>query len=254
MKTKIITKIIQCLALGITSILCVSCGEKHDANALTMGCSADYPPFEFRTQGKLVGFDIDIAKLICEKLGYALEVKDMDFSGLIAALNSGRVDFVMSGMTVTEERIKRVDFSQMYYQPKFAIIYRKDNVVDSPQKMKGKKIGVQLGTTMEIFAKEKAKELEDLEILSLNRNPELIQELKIGRIDGIVIEESQVAHFAKENSDLSYSVLNDSAGEGYAIAFPKGSDLREKFNKVIDEIKTNGELEVLLNKWSLNSM
>lgn len=216
-----------------------------------MGCSAEYPPFEFRTNGELVGFDIDLAKLICTKLGYSLEIKDMDFNGLIAALNSGRVDFVMSGMTVTEERAKRVDFSPMYYEPKFALIYRKDNVMDDIQKMKGKKIGVQLGTTMEIYAKEKANKVDDITILSLNRNPELIQELKIGRIDAIIIEQSQALQFTKANSDLTYSILSDSAGEGYAIAFPKGSDLKVKFTEVLDEITANGELETILIKWSL---
>lgn len=251
MKIKVIIKTIHYLAIALTSILCIGCGEKSNKKTLTLGCSADYPPFEFKIHGKVVGFAPDLANLICKKLGYSLEIKDMDFSGLIAALNSSRIDFIMSSMTITEERMKRLDFSQTYYQPKLAVIYRKDNNVDTVQKMIGKKIGVQLGTTMEIFVKKKAKELGDIHILSLNRNPELIQELKIGRIDGIVIEQSQVEHFAKANADLTYSILTDNAGEGYAIAFPKGSDLKEKFNIALNEIKESGELEAILKKWSL---
>lgn len=251
MKITIISKIIHLLAFSLSAILFTGCGEVNNINTLTMGCYAEDPPFEYWTNGELVGFDIDLAKLICKKLGYSLEIKDMDFSGLIAALNSKRVSFVMSGVTVTEERAKRIDFSQMYYQPKFALIYRKDNIVDNLQKMNGKKIGVQLGTTMEIFVKEKTKEFNDIDLLSLNRNLELIQELKIGRIDAFVIEQSQVEHFAKANSELTYTVLADSAGDGYAVAFPKESELKAKFNTVLDEINTNGELEAILKKWSL---
>lgn len=246
----IIKKAIDCIMIGLMGVLCVGCGGGKDDNVLVMGCSADYPPFEFRKDGVIVGSDIDLAKAICEKLGYGLEVKDMDFSGLIAALNSGGIDFAMSGMAVTDERKKRVDFSHMYYEPKFAVLYRKEgDVIDKANKMKGKKIGVQLGTTMEIFVKAKDRELGGIEIKSLNRNPELIQELKTGRIDGVVIEESQVAHFAKANSDLTYSVFDDLVGEGYAIAFPKDSELKEKFNKVLNEMKANGELNDILNKW-----
>ncbi len=250
MKNQII-KITFCLTIALTSILFIGCGEKNNKNTLILGCSADYPPFEFKMNGKIVGFAPDLANLICKKLGYSLEIKDMDFSSLIAALNSGRIDFIMSSMTVTEERMKRIDFSQVYYEAKLAVIYRKNNIVDTVEKMIDKKIGVQLGTTMELFIKEKAKQSPSINILSLNRNPELIQELKIGRIDAIVIEQSQVEHFAKANTDLTYSILNDNAAEGYAIAFPQKSNLKEKFNKALNEIKESGELQALLKKWSL---
>lgn len=247
---KYIIKIIQSLIISLVSILATGCDGNKNANTIIMGCSAEYPPFEFKIGGELMGFDVDLARLICEKLGYTLEIKDMDFNGLIAALNSGRVDFAMSGVTVTEERMKWVDFSQIYYEPKFAIIYRKDNPVEGKM-MNGKKIGVQLGSTMEFYLKEKTNEIGGIEILSLNRNPELIQELKIGRIDAIIIEQSQAEHLVKANKELNYSVLNDSAGEGYAIAFPKGSELKVKFNKALDEIKSDGELESISKKWSL---
>lgn len=251
MKIKTLKKAIQYLAIGLAGIICIGCGKKGDMTTLVMGCSADYPPFEFQKNGEIIGSDVDLAKAICEKLGYELEIKDMEFSGLIAGLNSGGIDFAMSGMAVTEERVKRVDFSQQYYEPKFAMLYRKDTMVDDVKKMKGRKIGVQLGTTMEAFVKEKANKMSNIEIKSLSRNPELIQELKIGRIDAIVIEESQVVHFAKANNDLTYSTLEDAAGEGYAIAFPKGSELKAKFDGALDEMKANGELKEILNKWAL---
>lgn len=251
MKNKILIKILCYFTISIAGILLISCGKKSNPNTLAMACSADYPPFEFRKSGSLIGFDIQLAHSICKKLGYSLEISDMNFDGLIAALNSGRVDFVMSGMTMTEERKKHVDFSQMYYEPQFAIMYRKHDVVDSANKMKGKIIGVQLGTTMETFVKEKANELGNIDVKVLNRNPELIQELKVGRIDALVIEKSQVEHFVEANPDLAYSGLKEHAGIGYAIAFPKDSKLRAEFDKILSEMKENGELIAILKQWLL---
>lgn len=250
MVNKIVNKIMFLITLGVVGGIFVGCGGKAE-KSLVMGCSADYPPFEFRKDGELIGFDVDLATLICEKLGYELEIKDMKYDGLIGALSSGRVDFVMSGMTVTEERVKRVDFSQMYYMPKFALIFKKEEVLDNAQSMKGKKIGAQIGSTMELFLKAKAKELEGITIKGMTRNPDLIQEVKVGRLDGIVIEESQAKEFVKANSELSYTVLEDSAGEGYAIAFQKGFDLKVKFDAVIKELEESGQLDLLLKKWKL---
>lgn len=250
MKIKEIIKVTGIFLGCVIGLLLSGCNKKSE-DVLVMACSGDYPPFEFWTDGELVGFEIDLAKKICEKLGYELKVKNMKFNGLIGALNSGSVDFVMSGMTFTEERAKVVDFSNLVYAPKFAILHKKEAIIDDAKKMQGKTMGVQYGTTMETFLKEKANELGDIEIKGLARNPELIQELKVGRIDGIVIEESQAKEFAAVNNELGYSVLKDSAGEGYAIAFPKGSELKAKFNEVLAELIENGELKVMMMKWGL---
>lgn len=240
--------LLAAIALGI---FLVGCEGKSDSKTLIMGCSAEYPPFEYKKNGELMGFDIDLAQAICDKLGYKLKIKDMSFDSLVAGLNAKTIDFALSGITVTPERMKHIDFSKMYYAPKFAIIYRKDFVVDNVEKMKGAHIGVQLGSTMESFLKTKIPQLGDIKIKSLKRNPDLIQELKTGRIDGVLIEKSQVEQFAKANNDLAYSILEDSAGEGYAIGFHKGSELTEKFNQALTEMNENGQLQEISNKWEL---
>lgn len=105
--------------------------EAEGSKVLVMATSADYPPYEFYQtadgEGEPVGFDIDIAKAITEKLGYTLEIKDMDFNGIIPALQSERADFAMAGMTPTEERKQSVDFSQIYYDAQNTIISTKDS-------------------------------------------------------------------------------------------------------------------------------
>lgn len=247
-----VIKIIGLFVSIVAGLFLFGCDGK-DGKELVMGCSAEYPPFEFRSNGELVGFDVDLAKLIAKKLGYKLEIKDMKFDGLIGALNSGVVDFIMSGMTVTPEREKRVDFSQMYYDPKFAVVYNKASgeEIDIPDQMKGKKMGAQIGSTMEMFIKEKIAKLGKIHYKGMARNPELIQELKVGRLDGIVMEESQAVEFVKANKELGYTVWEESTGEGYAIAFPKGSALKEKFGAVLEELRASGELEALSKQWGL---
>lgn len=254
LKNKIILKaVVGLLAIVAFCGVCIlgGCGGQ-DAHQLIMGCSADYPPFEFRKNGELVGVEVDIAKAVSQRLGYELEIQDMHFNSLIAALNSGTIDFAMSAMTVTEERKKHVDFSENYYVPKFSVLYRKGSEpISEVGQLAGKRVGVQLGTTMEMFVKGKAKELVDMSIKSLSKNGELIQELKTDRLDAIVIEASQTEHFVKANEDLDHSILKDAAGEGYAVAFPQGSKIRGEFERALVELKESGELEAIFKKWSI---
>src|SRR5689334_7915697 len=101
-------------------------GPKSDQKILKLGVSADYPPFEFKQNGRIVGFDVDLAEELAKELGYTVEIQDMDFSALIPSLKTGRVDFVMSGISVNEERKKNVRFGDPYYSGKFAVVSKSD--------------------------------------------------------------------------------------------------------------------------------
>lgn len=238
-------------SLGLLSLtLGIGCSKvnKPEGNELTMGTSADYPPFEFQHRGEIMGFDVDVAKAITEELGYELKVEDMDFGGIIPALKSGRIEFAMAGITATPERSKSIDFSTPYYTPQLAILSRKDAPVNSIEQLPNKKIGVQLGSTMEAFIKEEAKELPGIDVIALGRNPQLVQELKVGRIDGVILEVLQAKAFSEKNSSLEWQTLPGSQ-EGFAIAFPKNSPLTESFNEAIEALKNSGKLEALQEKW-----
>lgn len=217
-----------------------------EGKTLIMGTSPDYPPYEdvdAKNSGEIVGMDIDIAKSITSKLGYELEIRSMDFNGLIAALQTGRVDFVMSGMSVTEERKQSVDFSDTYYTTRNTIVSAEDKPYASMEELQGKRVGVQLGSTQ-----EKAVEGLDAQITRLNKIPDLILELKAGRIDAAIVEDAVAAEYAVSNSGLSLQYL-PAGGDGYAIAFPKGSELTDAFNEQLAVMQQSGELDDIINKW-----
>ncbi len=215
---------------------------------LTMGTSADYKPFEFHdTSGgedKIVGFDVDIAQRLAKDLGFELKIKDMDFNGLIPALQSGRVDFVMAGMTPTPERKKSIDFSDIYYNAQNTIVAPKASNLTTIESLKGKTVGAQLGSLQQ----EVAGKIPGAKVETRNRIPDLIQELNSGRIDAAIIEDTIARPYANFYPDLQFTVVPNKDG-GYAIAFPKGSKLVPDFNRVIATMKQDGTLDQLAKKW-----
>ena len=239
-----------CLLSSFVITSCDNSGNviEQKKKTLVMGTTADYPPFEFIKDKKIRGFDIDLAYAIAKKLGYSIYIKDMNFDSLIPALQTQRIDFAMSGFTRTPKREKQIDFSAPYYIPTFAMVYNKDNPITTVESLKNKTIATQLGTTMEVFLKEKEKSTESLKIISLTRIPAMIQELKLKRFDGVLVEGAQARVFANKHKELEYALFTNT-GEGYSVAFPKGSVLTEQFNDVIVKLRDSGELDELKNKW-----
>ncbi|GAB4235833.1 MAG: transporter substrate-binding domain-containing protein [Elainellaceae cyanobacterium] len=241
---------------ALTASVAVACapggGETSSGDGsrtLVMATSADYPPYEYvdSTSGsqEIVGFDVEIAKYITEELGYDLEIQNVDFNGLIPALQSQRADFVMAGMTPTEERKQNVDFSDIYYEAQNTIVSRQGSSLTTAESLQGKTVGVQLGSTQE----QAARDLEGLNVKPLNRINEMIQELKAGRIDAIIMEDTVAKGYVESNPDLEFNAIPNEGEAGSAIAFPKGSELVNEFNPVLQEMKESGKLEELVNKW-----
>lgn len=216
---------------------------------ITMGTSPDYPPYESvdaKNNGEIIGLDIDIAKYIANQLGYELKISSMDFNGLIAALQTGRVDFVMSGMSVTEERQRSVEFSNEYYVARNTIVSKSGNNYQSLADLEGKRIGVQLGSLQEQIANS----LTGVKIKKLNDVTDLIQELNSNRIDVAIIEDAVAVGFTEANPDLSLNFLPSSNEDsGYAIAFPKQSPYVGEFNRVLGEMKNEGVLASITARW-----
>lgn len=240
--------------LSVSVAACNSAGgggeTAEGGKKLVMATSADYPPYEFVNSAsgsqEIVGFDVDIAKQITQELGYELEIQNIDFNGLIPSLQAKRADFVMAGMTPTEERKQNVDFSEIYYDAKNTIVTKKDSGLTAPASLQGKKVGVQLGSIQETYAKEN---LKGANIVSLNRINEMIQELKAGRVDALIVEDTVAKGYIASNPDLAFTTIEDEGESGSAIAFPKGSPLVTEFNAKLAEMKSSGKLEELVNKW-----
>jgi len=231
---------------------CNSSGTTSGASpskSLIMATSADYPPFEFvsSTGGsqEIIGFDIDIAKYITEKTGHSLQIQNIDFNGLLPALQSKRADFVMAGMTPTEERKKNVDFSVVYYEAKNTIVAKKGSNLTTGASLAGKKVGVQLSSIQEGVAKK----IPGVTPVALNRISELVQELKTGRIDAVIMEDTVARGFTESNPDLEFNIIPNESEAGSAIAFPKGSALLADFNPVLKEMIESGKVKELVKKW-----
>jgi arginine/lysine/histidine transporter system substrate-binding protein len=256
------------LALLLTSILLVgilaACGtsEKEDKNTadnedkkvLVMGTSADYPPFEFVETSKsdeIQGFDIDIAKAIGKKLGYEVQVKDIDFNSLVPALENKSVDFVISGMTPTEKREQSVDFSDIYYTAKNMIITTEDSKIKTVEDLKGKTVGVQLASIQETLANDLNKSQDiGMKVEKRNRIPEVVQEMSTGRFDAVIMEDTVAKGYLKDNKELvGHLIKSGDQDAGSAIAFQKGSKLTEEFNAELKKMMENGEMEKLILKW-----
>jgi polar amino acid transport system substrate-binding protein len=224
-------------------------GTAAGNNTLIMATSADYPPYEYVDSSsgsqEIVGFDVDIAKYITAELGKELRIDNIDFNGLIPALQSKRADFVMAGMTPTAERKQNVDFSNIYFEAKNTIVSKAGSNLTSAASLNGKTVGVQLGSIQE----QAAKEMQGAQVKSLNRISEMIQELKAGRVEALIVEDTVAKGYVESNPDLEFNVIPNEGESGSAIAFPKGSELVAQFNPILEEMKTNGKMDELVAKW-----
>jgi len=217
---------------------------------LIMGTSPDFPPFESvdaKNTGEIVGFDIDIANLILDELGYELQIQSMDFNGLIAGLQAGRVDFVMSGMSATEERKTSVDFSEPYYYARNSIVSKAEHSYETLEALEGLVVGAQLGSIQEKVAYEVPNPAD---VRKLNKVPDLVQEINSGRIAAAIVEDAVAVEMTNANPGLVMNFLPaEELDNGYAIAFPKGSPYVEEFNTVIAKFHEDGTFEELQQKW-----
>lgn len=222
--------------------------EGTSQKTLVMGTSADYFPYEFvdtANGDEVVGFDIEIAKTITERLGYELKIEDMDFGSLLGALNSGRLDFVMAGMTPTDERKENAAFSDIYLSAT-NLIMTKDESIQSIEQLAGKKIGAQTASIQENIAKDQAP---DAELVSLNKIPEIVQELNTGRIDAMVIEDTVAQKYLDQDKGLYTFALKEDGEKGSAAAFKLEDELRDQFNDELNKMIDSGEIEELAKKW-----
>ncbi|SDZ06071.1 amino acid ABC transporter substrate-binding protein, PAAT family [Proteiniborus ethanoligenes] len=262
-KTKNI--IILGLIMILTATIFTGCGQKNMDNVkaeenqgtlekikasgkIILGTSADYPPYEFHMEvngkDKIVGFDIAIAEEIAKDLGVELEIKDMEFGGLLADLKTNKVDFVLAGMTPDAERMLEVDFSTIYYNAEHTLIINKKDIdkYAGVNDFKGKLIGVQRGAIQEDIAKE---QIETPQIKALGKVTNLMLELKTGKVDAVLVEEPVGAAYVRKNDELYMTniVFKDEDG-GSAVAVNKGNEeLLEAINKTIERLINENKID-----------
>lgn len=239
------------LVLCVLSLV-VGCSDDQSPEAnqthLIMATSADMPPFEFYKHAKIVGYDIDVAKAVAQKLGLELHIRDMDFSALIPALKAGRSDIALASMTPTTERKKSVDFSESYLSLPLAVVSTGESKITTEKDLGGRKIGVQNGSTHEQFAKGLVSKDSTIEVKSFNKLSDLVQELTAGRLDVVIMETKTARSFQKSTPSLHVSTLEGQT-VFFAIALPKDSLLRPKINEALKELQASGRLDEIQRAW-----
>lgn len=219
--------------------------EKTAGGKLVMVTNAEFPPYEFHENNEIVGIDADIAKAIAKHMGMELEIQDMAFDSLIPAVQSGKADFAAAGMTVREDRLANVDFTDTYAEAAQVIIVKEDSAILKPDDMAGKKIGVQTGTTGDMYADD----IEGAEVQRFNKGMEAVMALTQDKVEAVIIDREPAKIFVKENAGLK--ILDEAyTEEAYAIAVKKGNtELVEQMNTAIKELKETGELQKIVDKY-----
>ena len=227
------------LMLGLLgAALLAGCGG--ETNTIKMITEATFPPYEFMRGQEIVGIDVEICRAVAAKLGKTFKSETVDFDSVIPAVISGKADLAAAGITVTEDRKKNVDFSVPYVKTGIVVIYKKDNPFTDAEQLKGKKIGVQGGTTSENYVLENLKQEPER-----SRSPaEAVAGLKAGRVEFVIADIDPAKNCVKGEADLALSDFITS--EEYAVAIRKGQpELLKAINETIAELKASGQLD----KW-----
>ena len=237
------------IALSIILTVFIGCQKKEEKNKLYVGTNAEFEPFEYREGDNIVGFDIDLINEIAKLIGAEIEVVDMQFDGLLPALEAKKIDLIIAGMTATEERKQFVNFSEPYYNSKQSIVVLSNNTdITTFDNFAGKKVGVVLGYTGDILVSE----MTNVEVQKFNATSETILALKSQKVDAVVLDYEPAKNYVAQNKELKL-IETDSATEEYSIAMRKDdTELLTKVNDALKTLKENGTYETLLGKYFAN--
>lgn len=246
------------IVVAVLSVLLVACGGTASKAPLKVGTSADYPPYESKDQSNnFIGFDMDLVREIGKRSGHEIQIVDMSFDGLIAAVQEGKVDAVIAAMQATDARKEKVDFTKPYHFVSDAFIANPKN--DVPMKTAkdaaGKKIGVQTGTVQEKWVMDnlvKPGLTKEDQVFRYDRADNAGLDLQAGRIDLVLVIADAGKKLADQMGLKVALVTKETVAAGQAIAIKKGnSALQAEFDKAIDDIQKDGTLDQLLKKYSL---
>ncbi len=224
--------------------------EADTPKVLKMATNAYFQPYEYYDGDKIVGIDAEIAAAIAEKLGMTLEITDMEFDSIITAVNEGSVDFGMAGMTVNPDRQKEVDFSISYANGKQVIIVKEGSAITTADDLYAEgasyKVGVQLGTTGDIYATD---DFGADNVVTYSNGNEAVLALLGGSVDCVIIDNEPAKALVAANAGLK--ILETTyANEDYAICVKKGnSELLAKIDQAIKELTADGTIDAIIAKY-----
>ncbi len=245
--TRILTLALAVVMLCTCVVAFASCGKKE---TLKMGTNAYFPPYEFYEGGKVVGIDAEIAEKIAEKLGMELEIVDMEFDSIITSVETDVVAMGMAGMTVSEDRLLRVDFTSSYATGIQVIIVKEGSAITTVDDLYADgatyKVGVQLGTTGDIYATD---DFGADRVTQFDKGADAVEALKVGDVDCVIIDNEPAKSFVAANTGLAI-LDTEYAVEEYAIAIKKGNtELLNKINAALEELIADGTVAGIVNKY-----
>jgi polar amino acid transport system substrate-binding protein len=248
-----ITSIVLALALVVCFAACGGNTEPEETEApetetkvLTMATNAEFPPYEFKEGDGFKGIDVEIAEAIAAKLGMELKIEDIAFDSIIPGVQTGKYDMGMAGLTVNEERLQSVNFSDSYATGIQSIIVKEGSDIKSADDLAGKKIGVQTTTTGDIYATD---DFGEENITRYDNGAVAVQALMAGKVDCVIIDNAPAKSYAEANEGL---VVLDTeyVQEEYAICFAKeNTQLQADVNKALGELIADGTVQTIIEKY-----
>lgn len=238
---------LRSLVKGLVAVSVLSSGLAIAQPApLRVVTDATFPPMEFVKDGQRTGFDIDLVEALGKEMGRKIEWIDIDFKGLIPALQSGRADMAMSAIYITDERRKVVDFSDPYYAGGLVVLTKKSGPIKTLKDLDGKKVAVQVGTKSVQFLKDNFPKAERVEV---EKNQEMFNLAQIARADAAVTGKPAAKLYAQSHPDMTV-LAEQITTEEYGMALPKNQPATtEAVNAALKKIRANGVYDKLVAKW-----
>lgn len=242
------------LAMVFTFSACGSKVEPWDGKVLRVGIDNTYPPMEYKDEsGKNVGFDIELANAIAEKLGVKVEFVPTGWAAIFTALSTDKFDCIISSLSITDDRKKTIEFTRPYISNSQVIVVKADNTtIGSEKDLKDKVVGVQLGTTSEESCKEFTKTTPFKDFKKYDGMTEVLSDLKIGRVEAVVTDLVVAKYFVAMDKSKSYKIVNTTLpSEPIGVGTNKevNKELASKIDKVIEGMMADGSLKKISEKW-----
>ncbi len=254
-------------AIGVTALGCGSTGTKSgsgsdvgsvstlDKDELVIGLDDTFGPMGFKDEsGELVGFDIDLAKAVGEKLNKKVKFQAIDWSMKETELNGGNIDLIWNGYSINDERKEKVEFSKPYLNNTQIIVTLSNSSINTKADLAGKKVGAQNQSTAVDAVEADGDIMSTFDggnLVTFEDNNQALMDLEAGRLDAIVVDEILARYYIKARGEDKYKILSENFGdEQYGVGIRKGdTKFVEAFNKALDEVIKDGQAAEISEKW-----
>ncbi|GEK34161.1 amino acid ABC transporter substrate-binding protein [Kurthia sibirica] len=237
--------------VGVLAGCSSSDSSKDKAKELVVGVDDQFAPMGFRDEdNKLVGFDIDYAKAAAKEMGYTIKFQPIDWSTKEAELQSGRIDLIWNGYTITDDRKKKVLFTKPYLENAQVVVTKADSTITSLADLKGKKVGLQAQSSAAEALDANAIKNDVKNVSEYKDNVTALNDLKTGRTDAVIIDEVVIDYYMKKDADSYKTLVESLAPEQYGVGVKKGNDdVLKKLQKALDTLNDNGKAQEISEKW-----